>query len=136
MTEELRMKDIYDEGIEYLTENPEVIHEAWNDPQRYEGRGGELFGFVGPDWTCNGQVMYDTRGIRVGTCGCLQQIRAAKKEGYDGKNGDMCMSHWPELWREIASDRRLPSVSEKITVADLPVFAEWQRRIDLLRMQE
>lgn len=36
------------------------------------------------------------------------------------------------LTHEIQNDQRIPSNPEKITVADLPVFAEWQRKFDQL----
>lgn len=134
--ENIMMNDKYDDAIAFLTENPDEIAEAWGNPGGMEGRGGELFGYVGPDWQSSNNRMYDTRGVEAGTCGCLQQIRKAKSDGMDGKSGHMEMSHWPRLWREIASDRRIPIESVDITVDDLRVFAEWQRRIDILREQD
>jgi len=126
--------DKYDEAIDYLTEYPEEIGDAWNSPKVHEHEGGILFGFVALDWGDNKEkVRVD--GVGVGTCGCLQQIRKARKDGYDGKSGSMAMSHWPRLWKEIARDRRLPIESGDITVKDLPVFAEWQRKLDILREQ-
>ena len=130
------LRDKYDDAIEYLTALPDMIQAAWEDPQGYEGRGGELFGFVAPDWSSNGVAVLDRAGVKAGTCGCLQQIRAAKMEGYDGKSGDMKMSFWPRLWDQIANDRRIPYDEHEITVEDLPVFAEWQRTIDILRNEE
>jgi hypothetical protein len=135
MNDDIMMNDKYDLAIAYLTENPEEIYDAWGDPEGYEGRGGELFGYVGPDWT-SATVVYDTRGVEAGRCGCLQQIREAKIEGHDGKSGNYKMAHWPRLWRQIAGDRLLPSDANEITVDDLSVFAEWQRKIDILRRQD
>jgi len=145
-TEEIRMNDKYDKGIKYLTENPDCIEEAWGSPEAWEGRGGELFGFVGPDWTKNDQyVLYGRNLTPKGTCGCLQQIREAYKgckddleRGFDMWSAvdeadmptSMTLSHWPDMWAAIASDRRLPTESHRIGVEDLPVFAEWQRAID------
>lgn len=126
------MNDKYDDAIAYLTEFPDEIYDAWGDPGGHAGRGGELFGFVGPDWT-DASSIYDTRGVQVGTCGCLQQIREAKVNEKDGTSGSMEMSHWPRLWNEIARDRSIPSDSTEITVDDLQVFAEWQRTIDIHR---
>ena len=48
----------------------------------------------------------------------------------------MKMSHWARLWQSIADDRTLPADSDDITVADLPVFAAWQREIDEKRKQD
>ena len=129
-------KDKYDLAIDYLTENPEDIYDAWASPGAYEGRGGELFGFVAPQWDDSNYSVKDRDGIRVGTCGCLQQIREAKGEGYDGKSGHAVMSYWNRLWDAIASDRRIPSDASDITVENLPVFAEWQREIDQKRKQD
>ncbi len=128
-------KDKYDFAMQYLQENPDEIYDAWGDPGEFEGRGGELFGFVGPDWTSSSnEGRYE--GTVGGTCGCLQQIRKAKEDGHDGSSGDMCMSHWPRLWEQIASDRRLPFDSCDIGLEDLPVFAEWQRKVDLMRIAD
>jgi hypothetical protein len=129
-------KDKYDHAIDYLTANPEEIYEAWASPGAYEGRGGELFGFVAPDWTdCSASAKYE--GMRSGTCGCLQQIRAAKVEdGKDGTSGHAAMAYWNRLWDLIASDRRIPVSGSDITVEDLPVFAEWQREVDEKRKQD
>lgn len=137
---EPRKPDKYDLAIDYLTQNPEQIRDAWGNPEDYEGRGGELFGFVGPDWKSNdNKVRYD--GVH-GTCGCLQQIRAAKVNGKhenmaEALDGDqMTGSYWPRLWDKIANDRNLPHDEDDITVEDLPVFAEWQREIDALRLAD
>ena len=128
-------KDKYDHAIDYLMEHPEDIHDAWADPGSWEGKGGELFGFVAPDWRDgNSDVVY--RGEVKGPCGCLQQIRAAKKEGSDGSSGSQEMSHWPRLWESIARDRRLPEEGSLIGIDDLPVFAEWQRKVDIKRAQD
>ena len=137
-TNEFRQRDKYDDAIDYLTENPDMIHDAWGNPEEHEGQGGELFGFVGPDWKDNdNKVRYEGHH---GTCGCLQQIRAAKVvSDYDTmeealrSDGQMVGSYWPRLWAKIAGDRRLPHEESDITVEDLPVFAEWQREIDILR---
>jgi len=128
-------KDKYDHAIDYLTEHPENIEAAWGNPSEWEGKGGELFGFVGPDWKSSTNPGLHGR-IKTGTCGCLQQIRAAFKAGGDGTSGHMEMSHWPRLWQTIADDRSLPSKSEDIGVGDLPVFAMWQREIDEKRKQD
>jgi hypothetical protein len=125
--------DKYDHAIEYLVNNPEDIHDAWANPGEYEGRGGELFGFVGPDWQSNSNAVLDRDGSHLGTCGCLQQIRQAKKSGSDGKSGGMVMSYWARMWEKIANDRSLPSESDDIGISDLPVFAHWQREVDELR---
>ena len=128
-------KDKYDHAIDYLTEHPSHIESAWGDPSGWEGKGGELFGCVGPDWKSNSNPGMHNR-VKTGTCGCLQQIRQAAKNGSDGTSGEMEMAHWPRLWQKIADDRSLPSESEDIGIEDLPVFAMWQREIDEKRKQD
>jgi len=72
----------------------------------------------------------------------LQQIRAAKANGkYENMtqaiaNDQMTGSYWPRLWEKIANDRNLPYDEDDITVEDLPVFANWQREIDALRIAD
>lgn len=51
-------------------------------------------------------------------CACLTMIR----NGWQGPT--------PELTTAIQSDDRLPCSPRQITPAHLPVFAEWQRRLD------
>ena len=128
-------KDKYDHAIDYLIANPEDIYDAWSSPGAYDGKGGELFGLVAPDWT-DSSAAAEGYSSRVGTCGCLQQIRSAKEEGYDGTEGNAKMAYWNRLWDLIANDRRIPISGSDITVEDLPVFAEWQREVDEKRKQD
>lgn len=95
--------DKYDKAIQHLRENPTVIHMAWMDPSGHPG--GALFQFCGP---------------RRDGCGCLTQIRA--DIGYRAVN--------PTLTRRIREDARLPERHSQITLSSLPVFAEWQRKLD------
>jgi hypothetical protein len=60
-----------------------------------------------------------------GRCGCLTQIRSW--------GTDYAASREPrirELCMEVARDARIPAYPEDITVEHLPVFVEWQRRLD------
>jgi hypothetical protein len=106
-------KDKYDVAVEYLTEHPEEIEYAWH----YLGKhpGAPLFVFVTP----NGRLLQDD-GTLLLKCGCLTTIRAFQHEE----------AYTPELTAAIRADERIPSDGKNATVADLPVFAEWQRRID------
>lgn len=54
--------------------------------------------------------------------GCLTMIRA----GYD-------RAHTPYMTRLIRADKRIPTRPDLIKPRHLPVFAEWQRRIDKAR---
>jgi hypothetical protein len=84
-----------------LAADPELIGEDWNDAVA-------LFRCV------------DNRG-----CGCLTQVRMSGIESaaYERPEiRDLCLA--------IAADPRIPAYFEDITVDHLPVFVEWQRRLD------
>lgn len=96
------MKDKYDEAIEYLTKYPEEIAHAWS--------GGHT-----------AECLFDLAGRSSdGDYGCLTMIRGC----------DKWEAETPELTQQIRDDHRIPKWGHSITVADLPVFAEWQRRLD------
>jgi hypothetical protein len=97
--------DKYDMAVEYLTEHPDEIYDAWGNP--FLHKGGCLFQF------CN------ANGYNAIICGCLTQIR---RGGYAAET--------EELTEEIRNDERIPSSALDIRAEHLPVFAEWQRRLD------
>jgi len=99
------MPDIYDKEIEFLTKNPHAIEHHWLTAT-------PLFEFAYNPTTCSGSDCY-----RVG---CLTQIR-----------GDLQKTaQTPELTKQIKEDTRIPQVRSEITVNNLSVFAEWQRKLD------
>lgn len=54
-------------------------------------------------------------------CGCLTQIR---------RSNGVSRGPTPELTKAIRADKRIPMLHTGITKKNLPVFAEWQRKID------
>lgn len=98
--------DKYDEAIAYLTDHPQEIQKAWlercldENRKYYQHQSHCLFQRTTPD------------------CGCLTQIRCGHR------------APTTKLAEEIRADERIPLLDKNITVADLPVFAEWQRRLD------
>jgi hypothetical protein len=104
-------KDIYDEEIERLTANPQDIRDSWYDCR-------PLFK------TCKGEKGNSKTGclteIRNPNMGCIVTIHPHIDE---------------QLTTQIMNDERIPRFVEDITVADLPVFAEWQRTLDTHRAQ-
>lgn len=107
-----KTKDKYDEAVEYLTEHPEEILQAWYLPSgapEPDHIGHCLFGIV---------ATHESIGSH---CGCLTQIAAC---------GHYPEAETPELTKAIRADMRIPKKGSLVTVEDLPVFAEWQRRID------
>lgn len=102
------MPDKYDKAIDYFTENPDQICEFWNTPHLYPQ--GCLF------------VYASETGRSINNIGCLTTIRR--------NNGFGTEACTPELTEAIRADERIPKDARDIKVEDLPVFAEWQRRID------
>jgi hypothetical protein len=94
--------DKYMLAARYLSEHPEDIEDAW----------------YGNDGSYRLHCLFATLGIH---CGCLTQIRS-DPQWYSGPT--------PELTAAIRADERIPLGPRSIRVADLPVFVEWQRRID------
>ena len=56
--------------------------------------------------------------VKMG-CGCLTQVRSGIRR-----------APTDELTDRIRADDRIPRQPEDITIGSLPVFAEWQRRLD------
>lgn len=113
-----RIRDKYDEAIEYLNKHPEEIEHAWmecgwkGEPLRdhpahclfaVANKTGKLPNFQGN-----------------GTCGCLTQIRFSKGHVAETKS----------LTAAIKADLSIPEVIKDVTIHHLPIFAKWQRRLD------
>lgn len=105
-----RPRDKYDEAIEYLTAHPDEILLAWSDRPGDQHPHHCLFIYA------NASGEFSSRGF----LGCLTQIRS----------GGPWRAETSELTAAIAADDRLPDHWDGITPNDLPVFAEWQRRLD------
>ena len=101
----------YDKQIKDLTADPDLIDSDW-------GYAVGLFRFASP---CGETNTPDGQAI-----GCLTQIR----EGIDDDTGLEYVAWTPELTEEIRADKRIPLCETDITVKDLPVFKEWQERLD------
>jgi hypothetical protein len=99
------MKDKYDKAVQHLTQNPGEIYMSWRFPGEFPG--GCLFNFAGDK---------DRYGER---CGCLTQVK-----------DKVSRAQTPALTKAIRADARIPKGPQWITAKDLPVFAEWQRRLD------
>jgi hypothetical protein len=96
------MKDKYDEQIERLTKNPARIKDEWSDAIGIFDYAERSYG----PWSDD--------------CGCLTMIRSGG--GYRAQT--------EELTKAIRADKRIPKRDADIKPEHLPVFAEWQRRID------
>jgi hypothetical protein len=108
-----RRKDIYDKEVERLTENPKLIHDAW---------------MFGEDHSPLFDCVCKSRGMNDETFGCLTQIRNHKRGVVDIFFPTVAETE--ELTKEIRKDRRIPKDAEDIRPKHLPIFAEWQRKLD------
>lgn len=93
------------------------VRHAWGDPRLTEG--GALFAMVQ-----RGSRGYDSPG-------CLTQIRDGRD--VDGRQWIFAVidcAAREELTLAIASDERIPRDPIDITPECLPVFAEWQKRVN------
>lgn len=104
----------YDEQIAHLTEHPEDIYFHWMNPSI----SGPLFKYVG--------ITEDDR--LHDRCGCLTMIREYPNRFKAIIGGTVDV----KLTEEIANDVRIPERPHYITPDQLPVFKEWQERIDAL----
>lgn len=108
--------DLYDKAIEYLKSNPDQIMLSWDDPKSHFT--GILFQAVTPD----GYASESPDGFM---CGDICQIKALDAHAWTS-----------ELQEEIAKDPNIPVLFAsnnkipKITVHNLEIFANWQRKID------
>lgn len=96
----------YDEQIVKLTANPGQIASEWSFAIG-------LFKMVG----------------NKGAAGCLTMIRT-DPEGWKALINNKIDE---KLTQEIANDERIPKDSSDITIESLPVFKEWQEKIDALQ---
>lgn len=99
---------------------------------QYEG--DEFREKVRDDWgACTPlfQPVYSNYTANV-ECGCLTQIKDGSGFFKAFKNGNPD----EQLTQEIINDVRIPRSPREITKESLPVFAEWQRKIDKLYGRE
>lgn len=116
------MTDKYDEEIGRLSSLhgdafTVAVSKAW-------GCGSLLFRYAGYE---DGNEEDDDGNLR--DCGCLTQIREDSGPcgfGVFAVSGE----HREDLTRAIAEDERLPDSPWQIEHKHLPIFAEWQRRLD------
>lgn len=101
----------YDAQIARLTKNPRGIRQEWSDSIG-------LFQFA-----------TNTEDILVGKCGCITMIRNHPEEY------GVYINYQPheELTEAIAADERLPKSDIEIELRHLPVFKEWQEKLDQYR---
>lgn len=104
---------MYDEQIQFLQANPEEIDNQWR-----EAIG--LFVFVHPEIVKTATIPKE--------CGCLSMIRSQQIYG-SYAYGKSQLSD-PELTQQILTDERIPKRPDDIRVEHLPVFKEWQLRLD------
>jgi hypothetical protein len=107
-----RKLDKYDKAIAYLKKNPEMITSCWNIPNNGNS-GGCLFQVCSPTGNILDDCFYPSQ------YGCPTQVASREKKAFTR-----------EITLEIRQDTRIPRWAHDITVKNLHVFAEWQRRLD------
>lgn len=112
MSDDMREPDAYDKAVAWLTERPGEIYGAWISPDTHPA--GSLFRFCTPT---GGPLSGGNCGVN---CGCLTTVRSGS------------VAADSELTRQIRADSRIPCDVEDVIPKNLPVFAEWQRRMDKL----
>lgn len=108
--------DIYDREIARLTQEPELIRESWNTAE-------PLFRYI---FNTSRRFSVDPNNAvpQLLNCGCLTMYRT----GF--YRPEQLPTKLQPVAREIASDERIPRSEFDIQPHHLPVFAEWQRRLD------
>ena len=110
----MTLLDKYDRAIEYLAAHPEQMESAWGNP--HTRQGGCLFQYLSP----TGRFAEDVDGVPYG---CPTTHKAYPKRA-------ICAS--PTIAAEIRMDTNIPIFSGEITLASLPRFAYYQRKMDAL----
>lgn len=104
-----KIGDIYDQEIATLTKYPERIYDHWNGTSPLFSKAGRP------------GVYQDKNNLSIG---CLTQIKITKDSSY------IYVSEVPSFTEEIYADDRIPGDAKKISLEMLPVFADYQRRLD------
>lgn len=110
-------RDVYDRAVEFFQKcSLDIFNDQWGNCMNEENKyaiGRILFGPVDR----NTENIWDT------DCRCLSQIRS---------NRHLPIVQLNELLGDIASDERIPTVSEfrPDERESLPIYAEWRRKID------
>ena len=111
--------DIYDKAVEYFTEHPNEINDAWNWPTTFKNTEGEQIGLLFKHLGGSHKDSEDTE------CGCLTQVK------FD-------MGCYPmidgvkdvEFYDLIKADDSIPTSGTQIEVSHLETFAKYQRMWD------
>jgi len=102
--------DIYDHEIARLTEDPKLIADSWE--------------YAAPLFRYLVNVVKLHQLDPQAWCGCLTMYRSGFHKP------DTLPTRLRPIAQEIAHDDRIPRDSREIQPHHLPVFAEWQRRLD------
>lgn len=102
--------DKYDEQIQRLLADPVLLEGEW----------------------CDGEGIFALCGDRnkIDYLGCLTMIRRTRD-----KIDRPWVAATPELTLAIRQDERIPETHKEILPEHFPVFAEWQRKIDLMEVR-
>lgn len=112
--------DAYDKAVEYLTDNPNRIHQAWVDG--YLG-GPEDDGME----ACPGNILFGA--VDKDRHSCRDCLTILKRNGTDFTDIDLDQFK-SNIIDEILNDVTIPNYQGGVNESNLPRFAYWQRRLD------
>jgi len=118
------MRDKYAKAIKYLTAHPDELYVAWCVADDRHPAGC-LF-----QWAWRGDT---NMGGVANVCGCITHIRNPHLNRIVFAYSETLRDR---LTKEIREDERIPTRGDLIKISDLPVFAEWQRRLDKELLRE
>ena len=128
----MKTKDKYDRAIARITERCESQRSIWEaraDIKLTDDQGRRLVADIlhsiwneGGSLRATDSILFDMASrTRDYPCGCLTQV-SDRASGY--------IAATAALTDAIRADEAVPSKPTELTLADLPVFADWQRRLD------
>ncbi len=112
----MNVPDKYDKAVAWLTKNPNYIYSAWDRAFCCPIADSNY-------WSKEQIEAHEKAACLFENCGsgCLTQVA----------HGDGIIAGTRELTRAIRADKdNIPRGGSAITAEDLPLFANWRRRID------
>lgn len=114
--------DIYDENIEFLTKNPQMLRRAWVDPDDVTSQDGKVFPLFKMMGDIGDSLLTEEKQRIV--YGCPSMIVSGSGAFKNGK-------YLPEFTEKVRNSG-IPSDPYSIKVHHLPIFALLQREYDSL----
>ncbi len=118
----MNVPDKYDKAVAWLTKHPKHIENTWNRAFCLPSQLAEIADITKVQKLAHKRAscLFESCGFHQRS-GCLTQVA----------HGSSRQSGTPKLTRAIRADKgNIPKNGGAIKVKDLPLFANWRRRID------